>query len=75
MKLGVAFLPRSVVMGLVQLFPWGLLYFKSVYFLSLMPLWLTIWFSGAALLGSLLIKNPLSPYRGPGLDGDGQDAE
>ena len=75
LKLGVAYLPRSVLMGLVNLFPWGLLYFHIGVFATLVPLWLTVWFSGAALLASFLIKKPLAPYRGSDPDSGAQDGE
>ncbi|MDO5111793.1 MAG: DUF624 domain-containing protein [Clostridia bacterium] len=74
LRLGLAHLPRSIVMGLINLFPWGLLYLHAGYFFYLAPLWLVIYFSGAAFLGSLLIKKPLTPYRGEGADGGGQGA-
>lgn len=72
--LGVANLPRSIIMGVLNLLPWALLYFRINLFLSAALFWLFLWFSVAAYFNSLLAKKPLAPFREAGL-ADGSEGE
>lgn len=53
-------LPRTILMVLVNVFPWVLFLLSPIYFLGLTPLWCLIWFSLVARLDMTLLKKPFS---------------
>lgn len=60
--LGLGYLPRSLVMAALNLFPFGMLLLRPDAFLGIGLLWLCLWFSAAAYLNSMLLKKVFQPY-------------
>ena len=60
--LSVGYLPRSLIMTVLNVFPFALLLFHLYLFFQLGLLWLVIYFSAAAYLNSLLLRKVFAPY-------------
>lgn len=60
--LSVGYLPRSLVMVVLNVLPFGLLVFHLYLFLQLSLLWLAIYFVAAAYLNCLLLRKVFAPY-------------
>lgn len=60
--LSVGYLPRSVAVVALNVFPFGLLLVDLILFLQTGILWLTVYFAAAAYLNALLLKKVFAPY-------------
>ena len=63
MSLSVGYLPRSGLLLLLWLFPFGLLLKDMYSFLYTGFLWVALYFSAVAYLGARLLKKVFAPYR------------
>lgn len=60
--LSLAYLPRSLAMTAINLFPWGMLALNLYAFLQLGFLWVFLYFSAAAYFNSRLLLKVFKPY-------------
>lgn len=58
----LAYLPRSIVIVVVNVFPFALLLVNFYMFLNAAFLWAAIYFSAAAYINSFLLKKVFAPY-------------
>lgn len=61
--LSVAYLPRSLMLAVMNLFPFVVLLADLMLFLQTGFLWVFLYFSSAAYLGALLLKKVFAPFR------------
>lgn len=71
--LSLGYLPRSIIIGAINLFPFVLLAVDLLTFLKAGFAWLIIWFSAAAYCNCLLLKKVFAPYLEEKKDGHSQD--
>ena len=60
--LSVGYLPRSLVIGALNIFPFFLMVTDFYTFLKAAFLWVALWFAAAAYAGALLLKKVFAPY-------------
>ena len=60
--LSIAYLPRSLLIALVNVFPFAVLVLDLYLFLQTGFLWIALYFSAAAYLNTLLLKKVFAPY-------------
>lgn len=60
--LGLAYLPRTVPVCMVNIFPWAILILNLYAFLNMGFAWVFVYFSAAAYLNSQLLKKVFAPY-------------
>lgn len=60
--LSIGYLPRSIVMAVINVFPFALLLWNLYLFFQTGFIWISIYFSAAAYLNSQLLKKVFSPY-------------
>lgn len=60
--LSLGYLPRSILVAVINLFPFGLLLFDFYLFLNTAFLWALIYFAAAAYLNSVILKKVFAPY-------------
>lgn len=60
--LSIAYLPRSVLIALLNIFPFAIFTLDLFLFLQAGFLWIALYFSAAAYLNSLLLKKVFAPY-------------
>lgn len=60
--LSLAYLPRSLAVTVINLFPWGMLVMNLYAFLQLGFLWFFLYFSAAAYFNSRLLLKVFKPY-------------
>ena len=68
---GIGYLPRSVVMSVINLLPWVLLIFWTNAFLQIGIVWFTVWFAVAAYLNMMILRKPFKKFAGE----EDEDAE
>jgi len=61
--LGTANLPRTLIMAVVNCFPWALMIMNFYAFIQLSFLWLVLYFAAAAYFNSRVLKNVFDPLR------------
>lgn len=61
--LSIANLPRTLLMAVLNCFPWVLIFMHLYAFFRLGFLWLTLYFAAAAYVNSRLLKKVLDPLR------------
>ena len=71
--LSLGYLPRSIIIGAINLFPFVLLAVDLLTFLKAGFAWLLIWFSAAAYCNCLLLKRVFAPYLEEENDDHSQD--
>lgn len=71
--LSLGYLPRSIIIGAINLFPFVLLAVDLLTFLKAGFAWLIIWFSAAAYCNCLLLKRVFAPYLQEENDDHSQD--
>ena len=71
--LSLGYLPRSIIIGAINLFPFVLLAVDLLTFLKAGFAWLIIWFSAAAYCNCLLLKKVFAPYLEEENDDHSQD--
>ena len=71
--LSLGYLPRSIIIGAINLFPFVLLAVDLLSFLKAGFAWLIIWFSAAAYCNCLLLKKVFAPYLEEKKDDHSQD--
>lgn len=60
--LSVGYLPRSLLIVAINVFPFALLILNMYLFFETSFLWISLYFSVAAYIGSLLLKKVFAPY-------------
>lgn len=60
--LSVGYLPRSILITVINVFPFALLIFDLYVFFQAGFIWIAIYFSAAAYLNALLLKKVFAPY-------------
>ena len=60
--LSVGYLPRTILVTAVNVFPWVLLLWQPYLFFSTGFIWVAIYFSTGAYLNSLVLKKVFAPY-------------
>ena len=60
--LSLGYLPRSILLVVLNVLPWVLLVTNLITFLQLGFLWVAFYFSAAAYAGTLLLKKVFAPY-------------
>lgn len=60
--LSIAYFPRSILIVVINIFPWALLVLNFYLFLQAGFLWVMLYFSAAAYLNSVLLKKVFDPY-------------
>lgn len=63
LALSLGYLPRSLLLTAMTLFPFFLLWRNLLLFLYLGFLWVALYFSAAAYLGTRILKKVFEPYR------------
>lgn len=63
--LGLAYLPRTVPVCLINIFPWAILTMNLYAFLNMAFAWVFVYFSAAAYLNTKLLKAVFAPYLAP----------
>lgn len=58
----VAYLPRTVLIVVINVFPWALLLTNLPMFLQVGFLWIAIYFAAAAYINARLLKKVFAPY-------------
>ena len=71
--MSLGYLPRSIIIGAINLFPFVLLAVDLLTFLKAGFVWLIIWFSAAAYCNCLLLKRVFAPYLEEENDDHSQD--
>ena len=71
--LSLGYLPRSIIIGAINLFPFVLLAVDLLTFLKAGFAWLIIWFSAAVYCNCLLLKRVFAPYLEEENDDHSQD--
>ena len=61
----VAYLPRTVLIVVINVLPWALLLTNLYLFLQVGFLWITIYFAAAAYINTRLLKKVFAPYMEP----------
>lgn len=62
LALSLGYLPRSILMTMLNAFPFVLLYLDFYGFLQLGFLWVVLYFSTTACINSILLKKVFAPY-------------
>lgn len=62
LALGLGYLPRSILITAVNIFPFAVLLLDAILFFQTAFLWAAIYFSAAAYLNTMLLKKVLQPY-------------
>lgn len=62
MILSIGYLPRSILITVINVFPFALLILDLYLFLQTGFLWVSIYFSAAAYINTLLLKKVFAPY-------------
>ena len=62
MLLSLGYLPRSILMGALNVFPFVLLCTDLMTFLKASFAWVIIWFSAAAYANTWILKKVFAPY-------------
>lgn len=60
--MSVAYLPRSLAIGALNLLPWALLLLATDLFVRILPLWLFLYFAAAAYLNTRLLDKVFAPF-------------
>lgn len=55
---GVMYLPRTILLTIIQVIPFWLLFFQMEIFVEMTPIWIGLWFSLSAYLRMLILKKP-----------------
>lgn len=63
--LGVAHLPRTAVLLVINCFPWALMFMNLYAFMQLGFLWFALYFAAAAYFNSRVLMKVFQPYRDP----------
>ena len=71
--LSLGYLPRSILMGAINLFPFVLLAVDLLTFLKAAFAWLIVWFAAAAYINCLILKKVFAPYLKEENDDHSQD--
>lgn len=71
LMLSVAYLPRTLVMVVLNLLPLLMAYFRFDLFLQCGFIWIVAWFAIAAYFDSLLLRKVFAPY----MEQDGKEEE
>ena len=58
----VAYLPRTVLIVVINVFPWALLLTNLPMFLQVGFIWIAIYFAAAAYINTRLLKKVFAPY-------------
>ena len=61
----VAFLPRTVLIVVINVFPWALLLTNPYLFLQAGFIWIVVYFAAAAYINARLLKKVFAPYMEP----------
>lgn len=61
--LSIAYLPRTLVMVVLNLLPLALLYTQTMLFFQVGFLWLMLYFSASAYFNALLLRKVFAPYQ------------
>ena len=61
--LSVANLPRTLIIAVINCFPWALMFVNFYSFIQLSFLWLVLYFAAAAYFNSRVLKSVLDPLR------------
>jgi len=64
MLLSVGNLPRTLIMAVINCFPWALTFVNFYAFIQLSFLWLVLYFAAAAYFNSRVLKQVFDPLRG-----------
>lgn len=64
--LSIGYLPRSLVMALLNVLPWALLYFETMFFFRMGILWILLYFSAAAYINARILGRVFAPYQETG---------
>lgn len=62
LALCLGYLPRSLILGILNIFPWAILVMNLYAFLNMAFAWVFLYFSAAAYLNSLILKKIFAPY-------------
>lgn len=60
--LSLGYLPRSILVSLVNIFPWAILIMNLYAFFNMAFAWVFLYFSAAAYLNCRILKTVFSPY-------------
>lgn len=60
--LSFAYLPRSLLLAVLKVFPWAVLLTNPYLFLRAIPVWLIVYFSAAACLSVRLLRKVFAPF-------------
>ena len=60
--LSIGYLPRSLIITAINVFPFALLYLDPYLFFQTGMLWISLYFSAAAYVNSMLLKKVFAPY-------------
>ena len=71
--LSLGYLPRSIIIGAINLFPFVLLAVDLLTFLKAGFAWLIVWFAAAAYINCLILKKVFAPYLKEENDDHSQD--
>lgn len=63
--LSMAYLPRTILIAALNVLPWAVLLVSPYLFWRVVPLWLTIYFSGSASISVRLLRKVFAPYMNP----------
>jgi len=65
LALCLGYLPRSLLLGILNIFPWAILVLNLYAFFNMAFAWVFLYFSAAAYLNSLILKRIFAPYLNP----------
>ena len=60
-----AYLPRTALMVVINVFPWALLLTNLYMFLQVGFIWVVVYFAAAAYINTRLLKKVFAPYMEP----------
>ena len=61
----VAYLPRTALIVVINVFPWALLLTNLYMFLQVGFIWVVVYFAAAAYINTRLLKKVFAPYMEP----------
>lgn len=61
--LSIGYLPRSLVIAVLNVLPWALLYYGTLFFFQMGILWILLYFSTAAYINARILRKVFAPYQ------------
>lgn len=61
--LSIAYLPRSIAVAAINVLPWVLFYYATLFFFQMGVVWILLYFSAAAYINAQILRKGFAPYQ------------